>query len=208
MTTITLTKNIYTFDELDNQAKDKVRQWIYEGLDYIADDVRQSLDKFCDLFDIRYYQIDYEEPHRNEYKIHIPDNAEDLTGTRLATYIYNNYLKDLYKGKYFSIWSKKEKSFKHHPEGYPVLKTKYSKWYKTLECPFTGCCYDMDLLEPLINFCSKPTTNDTLESLLDDCISSIYESVQNEIEYRLTDEAIMEHCEANQYEFDEYGNVA
>ena len=212
MRTETFEKEIYTFDELDTQAKETVRQWIYEGLDYLSAEVGASLRKFCKHVGIDYYSIDYEEPYRNEYKINIPEGAEDLTGVRLATYIYNNYLKELYKGKYFSLWSKKEKSYKYYPEGYPVLKSKHSNWYKTLDCPFTGCCYDYTLLQPLIDFCNKPWTGFknsiiTFESLLNDCITNICHNVQEEIEYRLTDEAILEDCTANGYEFDEDGHL-
>lgn len=203
----TIEQTIYQFNELSESAKENVRQWIYEGLDYIGHEAGQTLDKFCDLFNIKYNSIDYEEPYRNEYNINIPDNAENLTGVRFATYIYNNYLESLYKGKCFSIWSKKEKSYKYSPKGQPVLKTKYSRWYKQIDCPFTGFYYDYQILQPLIDFCNKPNDNETLETLLDDCINNLCKTVQSEIEYTLKDDAIQEHCEANNYEFDENGEI-
>ena len=197
----TIEINLYEFNELSQQAKDKVRNCIYLGLDYLNDDIQKSFDAFCDLFDVNWRSIDYQEPYRNEYKINVPEYAEDLKGVRLATYLYNNYLKNLYKGKFFSTNG-------YYIDGKYHYKFKYSNWYKEISCPFSGCCYDEFLLDAIIKFCDKPNDNDTFESLIDECIMDLCKAVQAEIEYRLTDEAIKEDCEANQYFFTESGEIA
>lgn len=198
--TKTITQTIYKFSELSDQAKDKVRQFTYESLDYLSSEISASLDAFCDHFNIRYNQINYEEPYRNSYSIGFNEYAEDLEGVRLATYIYNHYLEELYKGKYYSKgkWE----------DGKYTYKKKYSRWLKEISCPFTGVYYDMELLQPLLEFCNKPNNKETFETLLDACIESLCTAVQNEIKYRCSDEAIIEDCEANGWEFDENGNIA
>ena len=196
----TIEVNLYEFSELSQQAKDKVRNWIYTGLDYLTDDVQRSLNAFCELFNVRYWSIDYEEPYRNKYEINVPEYAEDLKGVRLATYLYNNYLKKLYKGKFFSK--------DYYIDGKYHYKFKYSNWYKEISSPFTGCCYDEFLLYAIVKFCDKPNDKYSFESLIDECIFDLCKAVQSEIEYRLTDEAIIEDCEANEYFFTESGEIA
>jgi len=43
--------------------------------------------------------------------------------------------------------------------------------------------------------------------LLNDCFDELKKSIENEINYRNTDEAIIEEIEANDYEFTENGNI-
>ncbi len=138
----------------------------------------------------------------------------DLTGQRLATYIWNNYKNDLFKGKYYNYESNTKEQIKHKRIKSVFYKNSglWGNYYYsaiTLEhsCVLTGWCYDDDILDPIYNFLNKPSKDGSnFRDLLEDCITSICKSVENEIEYRNTDEYIKEHIEANEYEFTKEGN--
>jgi len=67
-------------------------------------------------------------------------------------------------------------------------------------CPLTGVCYDHDIIDHL----SKYNLNvDALNNALDNYITSIHE----EYESMLTDEYLLDHCEANNYEFTNNGKL-
>jgi hypothetical protein len=59
-------------------------------------------------------------------------------------------------------------------------------------CPLTGVCYDQNVITAL--------KNDSIEDVLTD--------VHNETEYRYSDEALRETCEANEYYFEDSGTIA
>ena len=63
------------------------------------------------------------------------------------------------------------------------------------DCPLTGCCYDIDVLELAIKHCYK----------LDDALHYYLNQIHEEYEYYLTDEYLTENCEANEYCFTENG---
>ncbi len=208
----TITVNLYQFSELSEDAKEKVIENFRDGNTdfWFLDEVRNSFDKFCDLFSIKWSQIDYQEPYRNEYSIQLDDCIKELSGQRLATYIWNNYKNDLFKRKYL-------KSFDGHKKHINIVnhtakgtRKEYCNYYSSLKkdnsCVLTGVCYDYDLLQPIYDFLDKPTDTD-FETLLNDCIYSLCHSVSSEIDYQNSDEAITETIEANEYYFDEDGNL-
>ena len=209
MKTIEIT--LYKFSELSDNAKQKaIEKWrndSYDSQPWFISECNESFEKFAKLFSIDWRNIDYQEPYRNEYSINLDDQIKYLSGQRLATYIWNNYRNDIFKRKYYSLWSKKDISYKHYKEGYPVLKTRYSKIQLENCCVLTGACYDDDLLTPIYDFLNKPTEID-FETLLNDCIYSLCHSISNEIDYHNSDDAITEEIENNEYDFLENGEMA
>ena len=206
----TIEVKLYSFDELSEEAKEKAISYFRDSESsdpYFIQDANKTFERFADIFSIHWRNIEYREPYRNEYDIKLNDDILHLTGQRLATYIWNNYKRDLFKGKYYSLWSKKDVSFKHHKNGHPVLKTRYSKIFLSNSCVLTGVCYDEDILTPIYEFLDNPLDID-FETLLNDCIYSLCHSVESEIEYRLSDEAIIETIQDNEYEFTEDGELA
>lgn len=206
----TIRIKLYKFKELPKAAKQVAIENFRNNADfqYLYDEAYKSVKKFADVFGIDIKNFDFFEPHRNKYRFkEFFDNMDDiinLKGQRLATYIWNNYKNDLYKGKYYSLWSKTEVSYKYNPNGYPVLKTRYSKVILTNCCTLTGAAYDMELLSPVYDFLKKPTDRD-LEDLINDCFGSICKTVQAEYRYRLQDEQIAEDIISNEYEFTKDG---
>ena len=61
----------------------------------------------------------------------------------------------------------------------------------TDDCPLTGVCWDIELIVGLRNGNASEVLN----------------SLHSDTEYQYSDEGLYELCEANQYEFDEEGNI-
>lgn len=211
----TITVNVYSFSELSEGAKEKVinkyRENNYDTTPWYIEEANESFEKFADIFSIDWSSIDYCEPYRNEYSIKLDDNIINLTGHRLAKYIWNNYKRDIFKGKYYGKLvdtfadGTKIPISKEHPIGQRHVK-RYSKVFLSNDCVLTGVCYDQSVLQPIYDFLDKPSDID-FETLLDDCIYNLCTDVRSETEYHNSDEAITEEIEANEYEFDESGNM-
>lgn len=208
----TVRTKIYRFNELSQKAKDRAIEKYLQDEDFywITEEATETFKKFADIFNVNWRQIDYMEPYRNEYRVNVPDNAEELTGQRLATYIWNNYRSDIFKGKYYGKLVNTHKdgtpieASKEHPAGLRHV-LRYSRCQMSNDCVLTGVCYDMDILDPIYKFLEKPTEGTTFEELINDCISSLCKSVSSEIEANMEEPAISEHFEANDYEFTEDG---
>lgn len=212
----TIRTKIYKFEELSKAAKQKAIEWWKEGetFDWIYEEAWESLKAFCKVFSIDMDSYDFEEPYRSRYSFDLDDQILELSGQRLATYIWNNFRSDIYKGKFYNSWTT-EKHVKHRKVKSQLIsketgwsnKELFGKYYNSyygltpeISCPFTGVCYDMDLLDPIIKFMDRPTSND-FKDLLEDCLSSLSKSVQSEIKASLEDENVADSIIANEYEF-------
>lgn len=87
----------------------------------------------------------------------------------------------------------------------------YSRIQKENCCILTGMCYDDDFLKPIYdfvyNFREFPSANyQTFEDLIQYCFDSLKSSIESEIEYRESREAIEEEIQENCMEFTEDGN--
>jgi len=214
----TIETTVYTFDELSEEAKENaINKWRIANQEgdyhWFVSDANESFKLFADLFSINWSIIDYEEPSRNEYRLKFNDDILELTGQRLATYIWNNYKNDLFKGKYYhtnkfntdkKLVHKRVKNTLCHNGNY------FNAYYSAITldncCVLTGVCYDDDLLTPIYEFLDKPK-NLNIETLLNDCIYSLCHSVSSEIDYQNSDEAIIETINCNDYEFEENGDM-
>jgi hypothetical protein len=200
--------NIYQFSELSEEAKQNAIEQERNNLhlDYIFDEATESLQKFANIFSIKFNYFDFLQTYSNDIVFKLEDNILQLSGQRLATYLWNNHKTDLYKGKYYSLWSKTELSYVHHKNGHPVLKKRRSKIILDNSCVLTGVCYDQDLLDPIYRFLEKPT-DINFEELLNDCIQNLCKSVESENDFRCSDEGIIEDIESNDFEFEENGDI-
>jgi len=210
----TITVNLYEFNELSDEAKENaINHFRDKNTDYswFVEEANDTFEKFAKIFNIDWRNIYYCEPYRNDYKLDLDDNIINLSGHRLAKYIWNNYKRDLFKGKYYSV--KSNKVLKHKRVKSEILKNGnvfnayYSKIQLENSCVLTGVCYDEDILKPVYDFLDKPKDNINFETLLNDCIYSLCHSVSSEIEYRESDKGITEEIESNDYDFDEDGNL-
>lgn len=214
----TINLNLYKFDELSEEAKQKVieeERWNIMGqcMNAYGDDYKKTIQTFEDLTDTEIYdwrvgyetynfrfRFKYNDPiyeHPIDYKSNI--YPEELCGKLLFRYINNNIMPYITKGRYFSTLGK-------YVDGEYKYRSKYSRVmfdYKD-SCPLTGACYDLYILKPMIDYynawCTYPE-DFSLEDLIRQCYDNFFDSWHEEYRYWADNEdAIREELHHNQYE--------
>lgn len=200
---------VYKFIELNEEAKQyciSQRRNTDNSTPAWTDENFNSLKAFAEIFPVKIKKSCYGSRSEGvDYNFTESDSIENLSGQRLATYIWNNYKRLLYKGKYFSLWSKTEKSYKHYKDGYPVLKQRHSKVQLENSCVMTGYCMDDNILNPVYNFLKKPSANINFTDLLDDCFSEWVEACNADVEYQDSDEYIENEIISNDADYTKNG---
>ena len=206
----TIRTKVFSFSELNEAAQQQaIKDYRNNGIntDHIYDEAQNTVKEFNDLFGTK-------EDSRSWLEIytgHIDDNIMNLKGLRLRTYIINNFGHKLYKGKYFSLWSKTEKSYKHYKDGYPVLKSRYSKVIFDNCCVLTGVCYDNSILQPVYDFIENYKGKADyysymdFEMLMNDCIAELEKDIESEVDAMNGNEYITEQLENNDQEYTKDG---
>ena len=201
MRTETITRELYKFEELSEAAKERARDWYREVHEYgWAEENRESLDAFCKDFPVkathwRYDAWNYEIVER----ITCDDEISELTGARLAAYIWNNYRSTITTRKEY------KKGGCYHP-GVKVRKSRIVLVENS--CPFTGYCADESLLEPIRAFLKAPNNRQTFGDLLADCLTAWARDARDDCAYQISDECVDESILANEYEFTADGGRA
>lgn len=207
----TVAIKIYSFDELSEAAQQKAIQHHREYVDtsFIYDDAHNSVKEFHNIFNTKEGTRSWLDVRTD----HLDNDICNLYGLRLQKYIWNNFGKSLYKGRYYSLWSKTEKSYIHHKEGYPVLKKRYSKVLFDNCCVLTGVCYDDTLLQPVYEFLedyrgkSDYYSYMNFEQLMQDCFTRLESDIDSEVEYRTSDEGIIEELQESDTQYREDGSI-
>jgi len=192
----TIEVKLLTYNELSQKAKEKALKdyqcsaeyfWLNEGL--------ETIKKGLSLFD--YYLKDYSIDLINGYsniklESHHYENAvEELTGLRLAKYIYNTYYWNIYKLLEFRKGSKVRRS-----------RIMVSRVYE-----YTGYCADEIFLDEVHRFIERPDSRNFIELMMD-CCGAVISDMCKDYTYQLSEEYFREHCYGNHYEFYEDGQMA
>lgn len=215
--------NLYKFDELSERAKQKaIETYRSNNSDYFwADENRQTLEKFAEIFPINIRDWSYGGRGEGVYfSFTCDDNIEELTGQRLATYIWNNYKSDLFKGKYYhsqNFGLTDHKLIHRRVKSTQITnncpnKGKWSNSYYsaiTLEnsCVLTGYCMDDEILNPIYEFLNKPIENISFRDLLENCFDSWVTACNSDYEYQNSDEYISETLADNDCDFEKDGSI-
>lgn len=206
----TKTINVYSFDELNEDAKEKaIDTYRNKGYDnqYYYDEITASVKAVIELFNLKTGRT-----YSDIRCSHIDDTILELTGVRLYKYLINNYYSDLFKPKYIKTIGRElrckqfickvSKNYKGEPYTQIFSKNRISQD----NCPLTGVCYDNDVLRPVYDFLKRPTKS-TFEELIREIESAITKCYDDSDEWLNSDEFIKDEIEANEYEFDEDGNI-
>lgn len=197
---------LYHFDELSKDAKHNVCErdrnenygWSYICQESDAGERRSTLNKFCEVFGIK-YDIDYDHQYRF-ITWHFEDSeldadSEEICGKYLWRFL-NKYYYDIRSRKYYGKLIPHEKD-SEHPAGVEHVK-RYSRIiYVEQNCPFTGMCYDCDILDKIFEWYNKPNWNLSLHDLIDDCFHHYLKLWSDEDDYRESDESIGDMISAN-----------
>ena len=182
----TITKNIYSFSELSEEAK---RNAInnYEFNDFWESERIESYKKA-----LPYYKL-------------LKNIDGVINGSRLYTFIQNNIISDFIEPNYINKQQDGKINNCYYSHKYNCTKKRLSKVFKTNNlnnCPLTGVCYDFDFLQPIIDFMENPTSKIDNTDLQIPSYDSVFQK-----DYYTSDEFIIEELEDNDSEFYEDGTL-
>lgn len=197
---------LYHFDELSEDAQHEVCErersrdynFAYRLQEIDADERVSTLNKFSEVFGIE-FDIDYDHQHRfiswHFEDSELEEKSYDVNGKYLWRFL-NKYYYDIRNGKYYGKLVPHEKD-SEHPAGFEHVK-RYSKiiWVEQ-DCPFTGMCYDCDILDKIFEWYKKPNWKLSLHDLFDDCFSHYMKLWSEEDDYRFSDESFGEEISCN-----------
>lgn len=198
-----ITVKIYKFWELSEKAQRRAWEAAPDLSSDYSSEYRETLKKFEDIFDISVYRWSVDD-YRYSFDYVTAGRATEAPegdALRLARYIWNNYAEYILKGRYYSTRG-------HYIDGKYHYKYRYSNVTKRMDnCPLTGVCMDMDILQPVIDCLHYKRFFDSYEKLIDACLDSFFRAWRNEIEYCNSFEYFAEMCECNEWEFYETGEM-
>ena len=189
----TIEVKLFTYDELNQKAKEKaLEDYRYSAGYFWFDDAMETIKKGLSLFDysLKDYNIDLTNGYSN-IKLeseHYENAVEELTGLRLAKYIYNTYYWNIYKLLDFRKGSKVRRS-----------RIMVSRVYE-----YTGYYADEIFLDIVHNFIERPDSRNFIELMMDCCEAVINDMCKDYI-YQLSEEYFREYCYGNKFEFYEDG---
>ena len=221
---------IYSFDELSDEAKERAHaNWLNEGHEHFwAGEARDTIKAFESEFGVTIRNWRYDSSGY-DYDIDfggISDEVLELSGNRARAWIWNNHGNVLLSPTtryYAKIDGKRIEAVGANSVRYRS-KVFYTRVYDGT-CPLTGVCFDCDALDPIAYFAfgvewsekdrkrvasSRRLSHDnntTIEDLIRECVDSLFQSLQNDCEAQETMEYFADHCAANNYEFDEDGEL-
>ena len=218
----TIRIKLYKFDELVVDAQQNAIEKAREDVctDYIYDDAYNTVKAFNNVFGTsegKYSWLDIDTSN-------FFDAILELKGFRLQKYLWNNFKDTLYKRKYLKTGKNRVNNgdwFWHKMRRLNTIQNGenkgliYFSYYSNIKresknCNLTGMCYDEDILGPIYDFLAKRDfSNCTIdfESLINDCFYELKKSIENEIDYQNSDEAITEDLIENDYDFTKNGQM-
>lgn len=193
----TETRNIYTFEELSEEAKQKaIEEYRNNNTEIFWQD--ETLESLKALFD-NCSGVKLKDYSLGEYHSWITveftnEEAENFSGKRALAWIENNLLSNI---------RIPENSFTMN--GTRRKLAQYGQYYRAgliKPCPFTGYCTDDDFLDDLIK---EVKDGSDLKTAFEGLATTYQKIINNEIEYQNSEEYISEQLTENEYEFTEEG---
>lgn len=192
---IEIKTKVYEYKELDKDVQDKLYDKYVCNFDYPwRYEAQDTLDKFCEIFNIDIKDLDYDYKYCSftvDYdSFDQEEGVAQMSPIRLRTFILNNFFDDIYKGKYYF------KGSRH----------KYSKVFYTKDCPLTGYCFDMDILDTIWDFIDNPMKYryTTYEGIIEECIDNYIKAYNNDYDNMISreyfEEEVMQYSDRYFYE--------
>lgn len=199
----TIKVNVYNYTELNDNAKQRVKDWVFRDGYFWADEAWASLRSLKKIFPgLNIESADFSPYADVEYReSQIDENLLNLSGARLRTWLINNI--------YEYLWERQ-------PQGKYTKNENTGKWsykrrsriiYKETSCPFTGYCMDDDILQPIRDFIATPSDKIDFSDLIWKCIHAWKISAEADCKGQESDEYLADLCETNGYQFYENGEI-
>lgn len=199
----TITKNLYSFSELSDDAKQNAIQNYRNGMIFAWQD--EIINTICAIAKAIYCDYDYYSYDGITYTVSFTpndwDDNLDLKGVRAWAYIENNFITPFEKPKTYWLnhclytdgrknWSRKSKINKNI-------------W----NCVFTGYCADDCYYWAWEDWKKHFTKNSTVRDFIDAVADALSKEWSNDNEYQYSDEGIIENLINTEYEFYEDGEI-
>lgn len=204
MRTITNTFNVYSFEELSEEAKEKViESFRYHDGSYLfwQEEAINSIEKISKAMNCiaEWYSYDgikyYVSFTSNEY-----EDIEALEGKRAYAYIVNNYLMP---NKSYKTYRKDGCTYTDERKNW---KRKSNLFYGWDDCSFTGYCMDYCFIDAWKNWEKNFNKYSKVGEFINLVADTLGRAWTEDNEYQQTDEYIIEMLEASDYEFLEDGS--
>lgn len=183
----TITRTLYQFDELSDAAKETAREWFRScepwgwASEWIGS--AQAFEKIAPV-KIKGWDIDR------------ADVTIEWTGTEYATrYDHDDAIREL-SGVRAWKWLQNNNWFK------------WARDNKQGACSMTGFCGDCAFADPIAAYEATPSRVPDLEQVFREACYSWVQDARDDMESSYSDESVDETIRANEYEFDESGNIA
>ena len=180
----TETIKLYSYCQLSDEAQEAARYWFLsacanDSFYWIYQEANDSREAFLNAFDFTEKPGPLGSLSLEYWDIYNGLDISELSHVRLWKFLQNNYIS---------------------PDDERALVDLAGN------CPFTGVVYDEILLDGIRAFLRSPD-HTTFQQLIYECLQALDHSVDREIQYQLSEEAIAEYIEANCYEFTADGKV-
>lgn len=187
------TVNVYSINELSQEAKEKaIREYRHINTEiFWADETSKSLISLfdcCNNITLKDYSLG---DACSWISVSFPYNEGEFYGKRAFAWIENNLLSNIrISDAPLSIKTSQRRKL-----------AQYGRYYRAgmiKPGPFTGCYADDDFLESLLTDIREGAD---LQTAFEGLATKYQEIINAEIEYQNSEEYIIEHMEANEYEF-------
>lgn len=187
-----------------DRALEKYREYVAQD-SYPADEIMNSLKGLFEAANVK--MRDWEigaYSHSYLRADFAQEGTEELRGARAFAWIENNLLGPLRAPWGLEPVKRYDKKYSHgtHNTLYNVEdgkpRRRWTKPGELKECPFTGMCYDKDLIDALLKAIKA---GDTLKEAFEGLADDVRCMIEDDDEYRSKEESFIEHAEANEYEF-------
>ncbi len=159
-----------------------------------GDEIIESLKGIFDASGIYLRDYSIGDDQRSFVQFNMESDVKDLQGARAQAWLEHHLLSGLRETRPFN------KRIKYY-SGKPY---NFNKYGQIKSCPFTGVCFDEDMLESLVkDIRSGETIEDSFRNLAD-VASKLYKS---EWESQLSEEYFLDTSFSNEWTYDERGNL-
>ena len=203
MRTITNTFNVFRFDELSDEAKEKaIDDFRYDHDFAWQEDIVESIRAIAKAMNCHASWYSYDGITYNvTFDFDFSDNIENLKGKRAYAYIYNNFLFPNRSAK--TYWLDNI----IHCDGRKNWSRKSKLFFGWDDCPFTGYCADYCFIEAWREWVKDFNKNSTVEDFIITVADKLGKEWTSDNEYQMSDEYIIEMFDIHDVEFLKDGTV-
>jgi len=177
----TIETKSFSYKELSQEAKAKVLQRLSEqaDLDFEQQDMLKSMKAICEESNLRLYDWSFGSYCRN-WKAKVSGNAEDLEGNRAVAWFLRILIRKGYE---------RPKKFKDMK--FPGI------------CGFTGMCYNDDFAQEIYD---RLIEGNTVRKAFDFMADRACGMCEKELEYKKSEECILDYLDQDEEIYTEDGN--